>query len=221
MRDSRSARALSGLANVGCPPERNKCLRQITPAWGTASHRCPINASLARFVEHLRLAMSKPVLEQKVIRRARRTLRTCPIAALATVSGDGRPWNSPVFVAFDDRLTFYWTSRDDARHSRNIDGTPEVFLTVFDGAAPDDSGRGIYIRARARMLLHEREIDAALDCLAKRKREQPKSSDRFLPPHRDRVYSALPRAIWTNVVTKRNGVYVDERSILDKVFLLL
>ena len=40
-----------------------------------------------------------------LIARARSTLSNIANASLATVGADGHPWNTPVFVAFDDQLT--------------------------------------------------------------------------------------------------------------------
>src|SRR5687767_7226480 len=52
-------------------------------------------------------------------------------AAVATVSPDGRPWNTPVYFARRGD-SFYWISRRDAQHSTNIRHNGRAFVVVFD-----------------------------------------------------------------------------------------
>jgi hypothetical protein len=147
--------------------------------------------------------------------RARRILERVCNAALATVSPDGHPWNSPVFVAFDADLRFYWSSHVDAEHSRNIAVRPDVFLVVFDSTQPDQSGGAVYIRATARELVDEASIRAALACLAIRKNEPPRRPDDFTGSQPRRMYEAVPGAMWTNVLEEKDGYYFDERIEID------
>jgi hypothetical protein len=64
---------------------------------------------------------------------------------LGTVDREGRPWTSPVYFAADpDLRTFYWISRQACRHSRNLDGRPDVSLVVFDSTVPPYHGRALY-----------------------------------------------------------------------------
>jgi general stress protein 26 len=151
----------------------------------------------------------------KLVDRIRRTLERITNASLATVSPDGRPWNSPLYVAFDSNLTFYWSSHNDATHSRNIAANLGVMFVVFDSTAPDQTGQAVYIRGTARELVDEQAIDVALKCLAERKNEPPKISSDFTGPHPRRVYAAVPDAIWTNVVIEQSGHYFDERVDVD------
>jgi general stress protein 26 len=153
--------------------------------------------------------------DRKLVARVRQTLERIANASLATVSPDGRPWNSPLYVAFDARLTFYWSSHNDAIHSQNIAANPEVMFIVFDSTATDRTGHAVYVRGTARELVDETAIDAALHCLAKRKNERTKDSSEFIGPHPRRVYAAVPASIWTNVVKEQGGHYFDERVDLD------
>jgi len=150
-----------------------------------------------------------------LIERARDTLQSHANAALATVSPDGRPWNSPVYVAFDGDLTFYWSSHNDAEHSKNIAANANVLLVVFDSAEPDKSGRAAYIRARARELSKETDIQRAVERLAKRKRQTPRPPTDFMGEHRRRMYEAAPDMVWANVVKEEGGHYFDERVPID------
>jgi hypothetical protein len=143
------------------------------------------------------------------------TLRRVPNAAIATVSPDGHPWNSPLFVALDETLVVYWSSHNDAIHSINIASHPQVFIVIFDSIAADASGHAVYIPALARELTDETSIADALKVLADRKGEPVKSAQDFLGPHPRRVYRADPSAIWTNVVKQRDGHYLDVRVEID------
>ena len=150
-----------------------------------------------------------------IVQRATRTLMRITNAALATVSPEGYPWNSPLFVAFDRNLTFYWSSHLDAVHSVNVAANPAVFLVVFDSTTPDQSGHAVYLRGLARELVDESAIRTALECLARRRNEPPKPPGDFMPPHRRRVYAAIPDVIWTNIVTEEHGHHSDKRVIVD------
>jgi uncharacterized pyridoxamine 5'-phosphate oxidase family protein len=144
-----------------------------------------------------------------------KTLERIANASVATVSPDGRPWNSPLYVAFDANLTFYWSSHNDAAHSRNITTNPDVFLVVFDSTMADQSGQALYIRATARELNDETSIAVALDCLARRKNEPSKAPGDFIGRQPRRVYQAVPDEIGTNVIKEEHGHEFDERVVVD------
>jgi hypothetical protein len=147
--------------------------------------------------------------------RARHTLERIINASVATVCVDGRPWNTPVYVAFDENLTFYWRSQVDAVHSRNIATRPDVLLVIFDSTRPDDTGQAVYVRGRARELRDAVSITAALQCLAARRNESPPIAGDFMAPHPRRVYAAVADEVWTNVVKEQDGHYFDERVTVD------
>jgi hypothetical protein len=151
----------------------------------------------------------------KLVDRARYVLENVANGSLATVSPDGRPWNTPLFVAFAADFKFYWSSLSDTEHSRNIAVRPDVFLVVFDPTQPDESGSGVYIRATARELGDEASIRVALALLAKRKNRSPQPAADFTGPQPRRVYEAVPEGIWTNVLNEEGGYYFDERIDID------
>jgi len=151
--------------------------------------------------------------------RAKQTLERIRNAALATAATDGRPWNSPLYVALDEHLTFYWASRRDAVHSRNIAANPEVLLVVFDSVTDDHTGHAVYVRGKAVEINDEATLTHALECMARRKQEPSKAAADFLPPHERRMYKVEPETIWTNVVEIRDGHYVDGRIELERARL--
>src|SRR5262249_50096556 len=143
-----------------------------------------------------------------------RTLDEIAIAALATISPDGRPWNAPIYVAFD-RRAFYWSSQRDAQHSRNIERNPSIMLVVFDSTTPDASGHAVYVCAKARELTDEPSIQRALDALALRKRRPLGPTTDFMADQPRRLYEAIPEQFWTNVLRQQAGHYFDERVSVD------
>lgn len=80
---------------------------------------------------------------------------------LGTVGTDGLPWISPVCFAATGPREFYWISRLDARHSRNLRERPHVSLVVFDSTAPPYHGRAVYADGYAHELSGD-EVDAGL-----------------------------------------------------------
>jgi hypothetical protein len=69
------------------------------------------------------------------------------------------------------------------------------------------------IVATARELSGHASIEAALKCLGKRKNEPPKAASDFTGTHPRRVYEAIADVFWTNVLTKEEGHYFDERVV--------
>lgn len=80
---------------------------------------------------------------------------------LGTTSSDGRPWTSPVCFAAAGLEDFYWVSRFDAQHSRNLGERGDVSLVVFDSTVAPYHGRALYAAGFARELFGD-EIEAGL-----------------------------------------------------------
>ncbi len=71
---------------------------------------------------------------------------------LGTADADGHPWVTPVFYATADYASFYWVSRTDALHSRNLAIRPRLSIVIFDSTAAAETGRAVYMTATAREL---------------------------------------------------------------------
>jgi dihydrofolate reductase/uncharacterized protein YhbP (UPF0306 family) len=80
---------------------------------------------------------------------ARRIIGTNHYLTLATADRDGRPWASPVYYTPDGGSDFYWVSRPDSRHSRNLAERPEVGIVIFDSQVPLFTGEAVYLTAHA------------------------------------------------------------------------
>ncbi|GAB2603364.1 pyridoxamine 5'-phosphate oxidase family protein [Kribbella endophytica] len=80
---------------------------------------------------------------------ARRIIDTNNYLTLATADRDGRPWASPVCFTADGGLDFYWASRPDSRHSRNLAERPDVGIVIFDSQVPLFEAEAVYLTAYA------------------------------------------------------------------------
>jgi uncharacterized protein YhbP (UPF0306 family) len=88
---------------------------------------------------------------------------------LATADGDGRPWASPVWFAHHGYTKFYWVSRPDARHSRNLAIRPHMALVVFDSTVALGEPQAVYIEAEAEQLSGA-EQEQAINVYSRRSR---------------------------------------------------
>jgi len=133
---------------------------------------------------------------------------------IASVTPDGRPWNSPVFCAYDDNLNFYWKSWVDNQHSKNIMATGRVFIVIYDSTAPEGTGEGVYIEARAEALEIEPDVKKGSDLTYHRSHKTPKEYRQYMGDSIRKVFRATPEKIWINGDGEKNGEYVDIRTEL-------
>src|SRR5919106_2106598 len=68
---------------------------------------------------------------------------------LGTADEEGRPWVSPVYFAHADFREFYWVSRPERAHSRNLVDRHEVGIVIFDSQVPISTGQAVYMSASA------------------------------------------------------------------------
>ncbi|HEX5469033.1 MAG TPA: pyridoxamine 5'-phosphate oxidase family protein [Gaiellaceae bacterium] len=81
---------------------------------------------------------------------------------LGTADADGLPWASPVWYAPASLREFFWVSKPDARHSRNIAVRPEVGIVIFDSTVPSGTGKGVYMAARAEQVTAPGEVERGM-----------------------------------------------------------
>jgi uncharacterized protein YhbP (UPF0306 family) len=86
---------------------------------------------------------------------------------LATADDGGRPWASPVWFAHDAYKEFFWVSRPDANHSRNLVIRPELAMVIFDSTVPPGSGQAVYVAANGAELSGQ-ESDRAIAIYSRR-----------------------------------------------------
>lgn len=154
-------------------------------------------------------------MDEHDVQLAKEILQNTIYAAVATSSQDGQPWNSPVFVVYDDKLNFYWASATKSHHSQHIAENPRVYLVVFNSTAPWGAGEGVFIQASAIEVSDPAEITHACQLRYQRvsKANQPPSDFTGALPRR--IYRATPERIWVNADATQKGYFVDTRKEID------
>jgi len=153
-------------------------------------------------------------------KKARKIIEKILYITIATVSKDGKPWNSPVYSAFDENYNFYWASWKENQHSKNIRENNNVFIVVYDSTVPEGTGEGVYIQAKAYELDDEKEIKLALGYLDGRVNKRKDSKKRIAQFQGDkprRIYKAVPDKVWVNGEGDINGEYIDMRMEVDLI----
>lgn len=80
---------------------------------------------------------------------AREILNANRYMTLASADAEGEPWASPVWFAHSEYREFFWISRPDARHSRNVALRPRVAIVIFDSTVPEGEAAAVYVEAGA------------------------------------------------------------------------
>src|SRR5579863_9582560 len=95
------------------------------------------------------------------LNRATEIIKAINYATLATVTPEGKPWNSPVAHTYDDNLNIYWFSDKEGQHSRNVQQNGHVFIVIYDSTVPEGQGEGVYIQANVEELRNPEAISYA------------------------------------------------------------
>ena len=131
--------------------------------------------------------------------------------AIATVSEEGQPWNTPVAGYRDDDFNFYWASWTENQHSKNIRSNSKVFIVFYDSTPSTGPSDGIYIQAEAQELINENEVMQAALVFGDDP-YNPSDGNEYLGNKPRRIYKAVPKSIWTNCDSEINGNFVDKRT---------
>lgn len=134
---------------------------------------------------------------------------------IASVTPDGKPWNSPVFTSYDKKLNYYWASWKKNQHSINIRNNPNVFVTVYDSTVPAGTGVGVYFQGKAYELKNPKTMLVATKVLYKRSNKKPREIIEFLKKYPRRLYQFVPKRVWINGDGDINGNFIDIRTELD------
>jgi hypothetical protein len=139
---------------------------------------------------------------------------------VATVSGDGQPWNTVVFSAYDANGNIYWGSNVDAQHSKNIRDNGKVFLLIYNSTVAAGTGVDIYIKATCTELDDPAEIKFAYTLLQTRRIIPYWKLENTQGDSPVRLYKAASEQVWTNGEDRINGVYIDTRIKLQNSLTL-
>jgi hypothetical protein len=154
-------------------------------------------------------------MDDQMQARAAAIVQRIEYATVATVTDTGRPWNTPLYCAFDDHGAMYWASSAKAQHSRNIERHGEAFLVFFDSTAPEGTGEGVYIEADAQLVTFPEDVVAAIRLLCARvNRPCPEDALDFLHDDALCIYKATPTRIWMNdTVNDELGEYLFDTRV--------
>lgn len=129
---------------------------------------------------------------------------------LATVTKDGKPWNSPLWYVCDDKYNFYFYSPKYTQHAKNIRTSSEGFVTIYDSTAPEGSGFGVYLNAKVVELNSKKDIEEAIKWIMKKTNTQM-APEYFMGKSPRRIYKVIPKKVWVNDAEIKNGLYLDYR----------
>jgi len=151
-------------------------------------------------------------MKDENVAMAKRIIEKILYITIATSSLDSKPWNSPVYSAFDENYNFYWASDKNGQHSRNIKENDNIFIVIYDSTVPEGTGEGVYVKARGQELTYKEDILSALSLLDKRVGKTIKrDANEFLDDYPRRIYKAVPEKFWVNEDGKIKGNYIDVR----------
>ncbi len=151
-------------------------------------------------------------MQNAFVARAKEIVEKIIYITIATVTPEGKPWNSPVYSAYDkDTYTFYWVSPRATEHSKNIEHNPNVFLVIYDSTVPEGTGEGVYVQAHASVVTDIKEMTKAIYLLYTRKKKKLRDVSHFLDLRPRRIYKAVPEKIWLNSSEKVGDESLDTR----------
>lgn len=143
-------------------------------------------------------------------KRAKEILQKIIYATLATVTKEGKPWNSPVRHCFDSDMNIYWFSDKQNQHSQNVRENGRVFIVIYDSTVPEGDGEGVYFEATVEELTEPEQIRKARRI---KKGEGKDSPDDFMGDAIRRVYKATPTSAWMNDAEVKDGVFIRDYKV--------
>jgi nitroimidazol reductase NimA-like FMN-containing flavoprotein (pyridoxamine 5'-phosphate oxidase superfamily) len=141
-------------------------------------------------------------------KKAKQELKANAYMTIATSNHD-KPWNSPVYCAYDKDYNFYWNSYIGTQHSKNIAVNRQVFVVVYNKI---EDGFGVYMKGTARKLTSEKEITSAMKLLFKRQGKNYTDPKGFAVS----PYKFTPRRFWINDEAYIKGKKIDIRIEITK-----
>lgn len=152
---------------------------------------------------------------ENLIKKAAKTINDILYLNIASITPEGKPWNTPVYFANDKKLNFYWVSWKLNQHSKNIRNNSSVFVTMYDSTVAWGGGFGVYFEGQAYELTNIKEILVGLRELYRREKRNPRDVIQFLKKFPRRVYKFVPEKVWVNGDGDVDGNFIDVRTELD------
>ena len=154
---------------------------------------------------------------QSVLETARLILHSVSYCSLSTCSLAGEPWVSPLFFAFDDELSFYWSSAIASQHSQNLyNNGGKGAIALYPSKGEIGAGQGLYFKGTATEL-EQSGVEKAIACINRRTGQRAGKSvqrhpEDYLGDSVRRMYRFVPQQAWcTGDRLLHNGVLVDTK----------
>ena len=144
------------------------------------------------------------------IKKAKEILSKIRYATVATVTPDGKPWNSPVAHEIDSEYNIYWFSDKENQHSKNIRKNPYAYIVIYDSTAQEGTGEGVYIEADVEELSDPEEIHKIRNT---KKKAVVDDASEFLGDAVRRCYKATPKKMWMNDVEEKDGKFIRDYRV--------
>jgi uncharacterized protein YhbP (UPF0306 family) len=151
----------------------------------------------------------------KKIETAVKIIKRIEYINIASITPEGKPWNTPVYTAFDKELNFYWFSWKKNQHSVNIRNNPNVFVTIYDSTQIAGTGTGVYFQGQAKELINPVEIIIGMKVVYNRVKHKLRAIREFMTHYPRRVYRFTPEKVWINGDSDINGNFIDIREEID------
>jgi len=147
---------------------------------------------------------------QKYTKDAKKVIDSIQYIDLATITKNGRPWNSPLWFKRDKDYNFYFGSPKNTQHTKNIRANGRGFVVIYDSRAPEGTGFGVYMTVRVKELTEPMELKKAIKLLFANDKLKRVPED-FLSKSPLRLYKVIPSKVWVNDSEMKNGLYIDYR----------
>lgn len=142
--------------------------------------------------------------------KAKAILENIRYAAVATVTPEGKPWNSPVAHEITADYILYWFSDKENQHSKNIRKNPYAFIVIYDSTAPDGEGEGVYIEAE---VIELDDADGINQIRNIKNQKIVSDAHEFLGDAVRRCYQATPKRMWMNDAEEKDGVFIRDYRV--------
>jgi general stress protein 26 len=142
--------------------------------------------------------------------KAKEILNKIQYATVATVTPEGKPWNSPVAHEMDEDNNIYWFSDKENQHSINIRKNPHAFIVIYDSTVPEGEGEGVYIEADVEELSGVEEINNIRNT---KKGKIVDDANEFLGDAVRRCYKAIPKRMWINDAEEIDGKFIRDYRV--------
>ena len=146
--------------------------------------------------------------------KAKEILQKIQYASIATITPEGKPWNTPVAHEIDEQYNIYWFSDKENQHSKNVRMCPHAFIVVYDSTALEGTGEGVYIEADVEEM---NDADAINEIRNVKKQKVVNDASEFLGDAVRRCYKAIPCRFWMNDVEEKDDVFIRDYRV--EVFL--